>query len=58
MNRKSSPLATRSKELKGTALGAGIEQLNRFASRQTSLFTHPGRNTIRPSSRRNRARSR
>ena len=34
MNRKSSPLATRSKELKGTALGAGIEQLNRFASRQ------------------------
>jgi len=47
MNRKSSPLATRSKELKGTALGAGIEQLNRFASRQAywihdDIVTNPG----------------
>jgi hypothetical protein len=47
MNRKSSPLATRSKELKGTALGAGIEQMNRFASRQSywihdDILTNPG----------------
>ena len=32
---KTSPLARRSKELKGTPLGASIEQMNRFAARQS-----------------------
>jgi len=35
MHWKSSPLATRSKELKGTTLGAGMEQMSRFAARQS-----------------------
>jgi hypothetical protein len=34
MHWKSSPLAVRSKELKGTPLGAGMEQMSRFAARQ------------------------
>jgi len=32
---KTSPLARRSKELKGTALGGTLEQMNRFAARQS-----------------------
>jgi len=32
---KSSPLATRSKELKGTPLGKTMEQMSRFAARQS-----------------------
>jgi hypothetical protein len=34
MHWKSSPLAARSRELKGTPLGAGMEQMSRFAARQ------------------------
>ena len=35
MHWKTSPLAKRSKELKGTSLGATVEQMNRFAARQS-----------------------
>jgi hypothetical protein len=35
MHWKTSPLAKRSKELKGTPLGGTIEQMNRFAARQS-----------------------
>jgi hypothetical protein len=47
MHWKSSPLATRSKELKGTELGAGIEQMSRFAARQAyrvhdDVLSNPG----------------
>jgi hypothetical protein len=35
MHWKTSPLAKRSKELKGTSLGGAIEQMNRFAARQS-----------------------
>src|SRR6266513_1049626 len=35
MHWKASPLAKRSKELKGTSLGATVEQMNRFAARQS-----------------------
>jgi phytanoyl-CoA dioxygenase PhyH len=35
MHWKNSPLATRSKELKGTPLGGTIEQMSRFAARQS-----------------------
>lgn len=35
MHWKTSPLARRSKELKGTSLGAAVEQMNRFAARQS-----------------------
>ena len=35
MHWKTSPLAKRSKELKGTPLGGAIEQMNRFAARQS-----------------------
>ena len=35
MHWKDSPLAKRSKELKGTSLGGTIEQMNRFAARQS-----------------------
>jgi hypothetical protein len=35
MHWKSSPLAKRSKELKGTSLGGAVEQMNRFAARQS-----------------------
>ena len=35
MHRKDSPLATRSRELKGTPLGQTMEQMSRFAARQS-----------------------
>lgn len=35
MHWKTSPLAKRSKELKGTSLGGAVEQMNRFAARQS-----------------------
>lgn len=35
MHWKTSPLARRSKELKGTPLGGAVEQMNRFAARQS-----------------------
>lgn len=35
MHWKTSPLAKRSKELKGTPLGGAVEQMNRFAARQS-----------------------
>jgi hypothetical protein len=44
---KTSPLSRRSKELKGTPLGASIEQMNRFAARQSyrlheQVLSNPG----------------
>jgi hypothetical protein len=47
---KTSPLAKRSKELKGTPLGGAVEQMNRFAARQ-SYRVHEDALSNPPSSR-------